>query len=336
MTKIIYIGLGGLGTRVVSKIKSQQCATPGKGNQYVVLDRDNYDLFNCAQKDKVPFVSMGLKEPLRYYIDLFKPAQNIEEWFPTTPTFLHSVVENIGMIRAAGRLAFLYAMESGHLDAIEDLLNEMIKGDNNLKVVIITSLAGGTGSGSFIQLALWIRNQFEKSNYYNYNISGLFVGAEVFIDSFRWVMDDRNECEVLRGNTYAALRELEVITEIKQGTAAQLLSNDLPLDGLLNNFVCQTGSEAVFDEIYIYDSLKSSNGISESFDEHINNIARLLCSNFNSVAKDSVMEIQRYIHSSSRLKDAYLRMCVRAKQLSQSYYNPHIDKRWAELLNNEH
>ena len=26
----------------------------------------------------------------------------------------------------------------------------------------------------------------------------------------------------------------------------------------------------------------------------------------------------------------------RAKQLSQSYYNPHIDKRWAELLNNEH
>ena len=336
MTKTLYIGLGGLGTRVVSKIKSQQCAASGNGSWYVVLDRDNYDLFNRAQKDKVPFVSMGLNEPLRYYIDLFKPAQNIEEWFPTTPTFLHSVVENIGMIRAAGRLAFLYAMESGHLDAVENLLNEMIKGDNNLRIVIITSLAGGTGSGSFIQLALWIRNQFEKSNYYNYNISGLFVGAEVFIDSFRWVMDDRNECEVLRGNTYAALRELEVITEIKQGTADLSLSNDLHLDDLLNNFVCQTGGGNVFDEIYIYDSLKSSNNTSESFDEHINDIARLLCSSFDSAATDSVLQIERYIKSSTLLKGAYLQMCERANRLSLSYYNPHIDKRWAELLNNEH
>jgi len=151
MTKTLYIGLGGLGTRVVSKIKSQQCAASGNGSWYVVLDRDNYDLFNRAQKDKVPFVSMGLNEPLHYYIDLFKTSQNIEEWFPTSPAFLHSVVENIGMIRAAGRLAFLYAIESGRLDTIENMLNEMINGDNNLQVVIITSLAGGTGSGTFIQ-----------------------------------------------------------------------------------------------------------------------------------------------------------------------------------------
>lgn len=336
MTEILYIGLGGLGTRIVSKIKARQCAESGNGNRYIVLDRDNYDLINCAQKDQIPFVSTGFREPLRYYIDLFKSTQNIEEWFPTSPAFLHSAVENIGMIRAAGRLAFLYAIESGRLDTIENMLNEMINGDNNLQVVIITSLAGGTGSGSFIQLALWIRNQFAKNDYYNYNISGLLVGSEVFIDSFRGIMDNRNQCEVLRGNTYAALKELEVITKIKQGTADQSLSNDLHLDDLLNNFVCQTGWETVFDEIFIYDSLKSSNNTSESFDEHINDIARLLCSSFDSVATDSVLQIERYIKSSTLLKGAYLQMCERAKQLSLSYYNPHIDKRWAELLNNEH
>jgi len=336
MTKTLYIGLGGLGTRVVSKIKSQQCAASGNGSWYVVLDRDNYDLFNRAQKDKVPFVSMGLNEPLHYYIDLFKTSQNIEEWFPTSPAFLHSVVENIGMIRAAGRLAFLYAIESGRLDTIENMLNEMINGDNNLQVVIITSLAGGTGSGTFIQLALWIRNHFAMSDRCNYNISGLLVGPEVFIDSFRGIMDNRNECEVLRGNTYAALKELEVITKIKKGTAALSLSNDLHLDGLLNNFVCQTESESVFDKIYIYDSLKSSKDINESFDKHIDNIAKLLCLNFDSVATDSFLQIERYIKSSTLLKGAYLQMCERAKQLSLSYYNPHIDKRWAELLNNEH
>ena len=336
MTKTLYIGLGGLGTRVVSKIKSQQCAASGNGSWYVVLDRDNYDLFNRAQKDKVPFVSMGLNEPLHYYIDLFKTSQNIEEWFPTSPAFLHSVVENIGMIRAAGRLAFLYAIESGRLDTIENMLNEMINGDNNLQVVIITSLAGGTGSGTFIQLALWIRNLLAMSDRCNYNISGLLVGPEVFIDSFRGIMDNRNECEVLRGNTYAALKELEVITKIKKGTAALSLSNDLHLDGLLNNFACQTESESVFDKIYIYDSLKSSKDINESFDKHIDNIAKLLCLNFDSVATDSFLQIERYIKSSTLLKGAYLQMCERAKQLSLSYYNPHIDKRWAELLNNEH
>lgn len=335
MTKTLYIGLGGLGTRVVSKIKSQQCAASGNGSWYVVLDRDNYDLFNRAQKDKVPFVSMGLNEPLHYYIDLFKTSQNIEEWFPTSPAFLHSVVENIGMIRAAGRLAFLYAIESGRLDTIENMLNEMINGDNNLQVVIITSLAGGTGSGTFIQLALWIRNHLAMSDRCNYNISGLLVGPEVFIDSFRGIMDNRNECEVLRGNTYAALKELEVITKIKKGTAALSLSNDLHLDGLLNNFVCQTESESVFDKIYIYDSLKSSKDINESFDKHIDNIAKLLCLNFDSVATDSFLQIEQYIKSSTLLKGAYLQMCERAKQLSLSYYNPHIDKRWAELLNNE-
>jgi len=336
MTKTLYIGLGGLGTRVVSKIKSQQCAASGNGSWYVVLDRDNYDLFNRAQKDKVPFVSMGLNEPLHYYIDLFKTSQNIEEWFPTSPAFLHSVVENIGMIRAAGRLAFLYAIESGRLDTIENMLNEMINGDNNLQVVIITSLAGGTGSGTFIQLALWIRNLLAMSDRCNYNISGLLVGPEVFIDSFRGIMDNRNECEVLRGNTYAALKELEVITKIKKGTAALSLSNDLHLDGLLNNFACQTESESVFDKIYIYDSLKSSKDINESFDKHIDNIAKLLCLNFDSVATDSFLQIERYIKSSTLLKGAYLQMCERANRLSLSYYNPHIDKRWAELLNNEH
>lgn len=335
MTKTLYIGLGGLGTRVVSEIKTHQYGISSNVSRYVVLDRDYNDLFNCAQKSEIPFIDLSLHKPLRYYIDLFKPTHNIEEWFPTTPTLLCSNVEHIGMIRAVGRLSFLCAMESGHLNMIEDLLNKTISADDtddNLQVVIVTSLAGGTGSGCFIQLALWIRNQLDKKNYSNYNIDGLFVGSEVFIDLLR---HNRKQCEEVRGNTYAALNELDAISKIKQGETGEFSSSEVYLDGLLNSSLHQTGNRPVYDRIYIYDSSNSLSGTCESFDEHISKIARLLCLRFDSVATDSRLQIEQYLSASTDLKEAYLNICNHAKQLSLSYYNPHIDKRWMTLFNSE-
>jgi len=333
MTKTLYIGLGGLGTRVVSKIKSQQSGIFNSVNRYILIDRCRYDCFYCSEKDDTPFISVGLDKSLRYYIDNLKPTFNIEEWFPIEPIFIRYVDEHIEMTRAAGRLAFLQAMESRILNPIIDLLDEMIASsdkDDRFQVVIVTSLAGGTGSGAFIQLALWIRKQLSKNYCIDFCIDGLFVGPEVFINSFRDVGDYSDECDVLRGNTYAALKELDVINEIIQGKAPEKFFNNMSLDGLLNRSGVQNDSGLVYDSIYIYDLFENVSDTCGSFYEYVNDISRLLHSQFNSVATDIGVQIERYINKSAILKNAYISMCNRAKELID--YTPHIDKRWMKLF----
>ncbi|MBO5701582.1 MAG: hypothetical protein J6S71_04020 [Clostridia bacterium] len=324
MIRTLYIGLGGLGMQVISAAKKSQNYDV---NSYVALDCNDYEIRYNQNIKEIPFVNMRGDKLVGDYIQIFKSRHNIEEWFPISPYILHSTLGNIGMVRAAGRLSFLYTMESGNLKPIEDLLKEQCafcKIEDELNIVIVTSLAGGTGSGVFIQLALWIRNQMKKIGCSNFKILGLFVGSEVFINTYICLLNNNRQTMDLRANTYAALKELEVITKIMQSGDSSLLPFSISLDMLFDSSVIQETSP-VFDSIYIYDydaneALRDSSPWEER-------VAKILCTRFPLLATESTVQIQGYIDSLPELKKAYQKICNYEKQQPGDGFGPHIDKR---------
>ena len=79
-----------------------------------------------------------------------------------------------------------------------------------VRVIIVTSLAGGTGSGMFLQIALYLREMLRKKlQHHNILIRGAFLMPDVLVKT-RTVSG--KEFETVQANGYASLKELHAIT----------------------------------------------------------------------------------------------------------------------------
>lgn len=141
----------------------------------------------------------------------------------------------------------------------------------NVRIVIVSSLAGGTGSGTFVQMALWIRKLLQKHWGTNGSISGFLVGPEVFIKSFKCIQDDLQECDFLRVNSYASLLELDAINSIKTGCVSSSPVKKC-CDDLLE-ISNRHDTMPIFDQLSIYEA-NADDVEDASYDEHIIRIAR--------------------------------------------------------------
>ena len=146
-----------------------------------------------------------------------KPRRNgrslIEGWFD--PQLLYRIPRNpqtLGL-RCLGRLAFC-----DHFRVFSDKLRENLEGctstevlqqsdrltqlglrTNRPRVYIVSSLAGGTGSGMFIDVAYAARYRLKQLGYANPDVLGLFLVPPM----------ERSAAKPLAaGNTFAALKEL--------------------------------------------------------------------------------------------------------------------------------
>ena len=80
--------------------------------------------------------------------------------------------------------------------------------EKSVKIVVVSSLMGGTGSGMFLALSLLLRDKFEnKYATDKVDISGFFVMPEVM----QGIIPDARKEEIF-ANTYASLRELNGLT----------------------------------------------------------------------------------------------------------------------------
>ena len=94
-------------------------------------------------------------------------------------------------------------MEPLH-NAIEELYKlEGNSGEQALRVVIVSSLAGGTGSGLILPVALYLKNYLATKFQASANITRRILhSSEVFYEVIRGQTERNN----LRCNAYAALR----------------------------------------------------------------------------------------------------------------------------------
>ncbi len=289
MTNIV-IGLGGMGGRVV-----RQVAETNKENNntfYAVLDLDAHDNYSIMDSNgDISAFLLSKNVTINDYIEMYAYL-GVKEWLPLSPFILReNLLNGSGQRRYSSRLCFLDFLKSGSIESLEELIGKAIspKNEDTIKVTVVSSLAGGTGSGIFIQLALWLRKRFFKYQWGNL-INGIFILPDVFVDTIVDVRHNRQEIYQLYANTYAAIKELNAITKVKvNGTTLEQVN----IDGLFDGVDDSASGDPVYDYVYFIDAI-NKNGVSfKSIDDYKAFIAQAIETQLFSPIRKRLNEVEK-------------------------------------------
>lgn len=221
----LIIGLGGVGSEITADIYSKFIAThPSdieKRNIFCLcFDTDAGDIKKRKEilpKNCVVKTSSDLSSTVGDYLDSIRANTDALNWFDTSSKEVINMKLNkgAGQIRMASRLAYMAAMGEEKLKAIDYAVSSLLTleperhAGNEISVHIICSLAGGTGAGSFLQTAYYVKDIMRNDYHINSpEITGYFVLADVLVND-REVGFNNNQIENARSNTYACLKELD-------------------------------------------------------------------------------------------------------------------------------
>lgn len=206
----LFVGMGGVGSDVIKQVAELCRGTESENISFVCLDTNVNDLRSIKKSGKKIYsIQTSSTQTVGSYLDYDKDALN--NWFPKNAVMYDkSVSEGAGQVRAISRLSFNAAVKMGRLRALYDAIDELFRKDGGemkqaMRVVIVASASGGTGSGIILPLSMFIRN-YMKNKYPNTCVvmRGLLLLPEV-LDS---VIHSEVERESQRRNAYATVKEL--------------------------------------------------------------------------------------------------------------------------------
>lgn len=207
----LIVGLGGTGSKIVLKVADMATAEEKSKIAFAVFDTDVNELSKIKKQN--PFVhtiQTSTKLSVGEYLDIDTHCR--DNWFPVN-AILNSktLTEGAGQVRAVSRMAFETAVRAGKMEELHKAIESLYKLEGEeyqqaLRVIIVSSLAGGTGSGILLPVALYIKNYLATRFRQSANITrGFFLLPEVFYG----VIAGQAERNNLKSNAYAALRELD-------------------------------------------------------------------------------------------------------------------------------
>lgn len=213
--KTIVIGLGGTGRDAVLNIKRKYQEVYGTDDvpttRFLVLDTTGAQPLQFGDGHEVrikpgEFRKMSVANPRQ----VVKINKDVKGWFPEGGVPLAAITSGAGQIRAIGRLALfansndVYSALANVFDDVRgikpnrDIGNFEVIGDNVL-VSVVGSLSGGTGSGTFLDVAYLCRTFLDAED--------TLVGYLLLPDVFVGKPATRN----VQPNAYGALKELDYL-----------------------------------------------------------------------------------------------------------------------------
>lgn len=205
----LIIGLGGTGGRVVVRLKSLLADLPDQARdrfRLLAIDTDEEDLralehLGCALDDRE-------RLPVTVHVGSLRRHAHLHPYlrrFPLDRLPAIALREGARQYRPLGALALAWNFEAvrervhGILWSLKDRKRQGEEADFRLAVAVVTSLAGGTGSGMFLDLAYLIRQELRDIGEGDAPLSLIAIGPGAFHD----VQGGR-----ILPNTMAALKEL--------------------------------------------------------------------------------------------------------------------------------
>ena len=218
-SRTLVIGVGGYGCREAEKLQ-KLC----KGNDsisFLGIDmqcNEEHELHNM-----ICLACHSLHDSHRIFY-------GCTEWYDdANPNLqIHLSMGGSGGVRMLARLAFEEAVYRDVLyQKLSDSLNDFLSGENTAKqIIIVCSLAGGTGSGIFLPLAFYLKHFISTEyNVQHIPIKGFFAIPEIAVPFAK----DSAKKSYWDANTYAALAEMKALnrsTEGEKGSAWYLKVND--------------------------------------------------------------------------------------------------------------
>ena len=277
----LIIGLGGTGSKIISKVLAEMRET-GRTNAeriaFVAFDTDINELAEIRRiNPNIKTVQTSTRATVGEYLNINTNAR--DKWFPVNEMLNRkALTEGAAQVRAISRLAFDTTLKAGNLKPLHDAIDELFRIDKDqeeqaLRIIITSSLAGGTGSGLILPVAMYL-SKFLRTKYPRAKAitRGFFIQPDVYYSVIPGVEEQSN----LQVNAYATVRELDAFLMKGDNTLpsqyADLVFEIPKLDG--------EGVEAInampYDFCFLFDANNTAGGGLESFDGYLAHAANCI------------------------------------------------------------
>ena len=226
MKSILILGVGGTGSRAVDLL--QKKIARAQRSEDVKIVSVVFDTNAADEKNIASASVISLSENATVGMVRRRLGPQCDEWFPKD----HKYDENnlsigAGQWRKQSYLAFLNAMNDSirrnNLDNALQKLVDQTQSNFSVDIYTVASLAGGTGSGSFIPLTLYVKKRLRQ----------MFPNATVRARAMLACPDiyeakqngDRMNITSIYANAYAILRELNAINQVVYGMNGEAYDN---------------------------------------------------------------------------------------------------------------
>lgn len=261
MRPTIYIGLGGTGIRAISQAKKLYEDIHGKGNipnyiaflamDFNLADIDSPELPTPMGDDAVQINYNG--SPREQYESRAKKGAYRWVFDGNTDTISHKITDGASQVRTTGRFYTEYVMSSIEpalkrcWQQVSSITYVNEKGESvpceEIDIHIVMSLAGGTGAGSFINIAEMVHRNYGKRAH--------IVGYGVLHGVFRAMDPLGVQTPKVRVNAYSSIVDLDYLMSATPTN---------PIEFKINGAVRElTGP--IFNEFFVIDN-QTANGYS--------------------------------------------------------------------------
>ncbi len=219
----MFIGMGGVGSRIVDRIAARASRLPNWDAQLkpltVFLSIDT----NRLDQNQLKFIPPGNRILIGAFdkqtvVRGYKNARNPQalQWLDPAYEPRKGIKPGAGQIRVESRLGFFF-----HSPAIRERLKQIVNetlapgitwrqsNPPNYNVYLYCTLAGGTGSGSFLSLSYLVQQVIRDTNQWQPRVIANLLLSTLLLDV---VGSDLHPD--IHANTYAALKELEHMTKL--------------------------------------------------------------------------------------------------------------------------
>lgn len=266
----LFVGLGGTGGKII-RILEENNRGSSQMIGYAIFDTDANELRTIRQKGfKGALIQTAENLTVGEYLDVDTEAA--DNWFPVNRILNRkTLTEGAGQVRSISRLAFDATVRAGGMDPLHreiERLYQLTSDDlvQSLRVVIVSSVAGGTGSGLVLPVAMYIR-KYLAATYEQYSsiIRGFFMMPEIFDK----VNSDQAERNSLSANAYATMKELDAFLRKGDGFLEPRYERGLRFP------IPRAGSDEYdvsdampYDFCFLFDKRTTTNSVLENFEDY--------------------------------------------------------------------
>lgn len=326
----VLIGLGGTGKEVLRRLRRmfyEKYRMPGLPvMEYLWFDTDirNIDIMENETDllDRRIDFSASEKVDGRVMPQAFEGYRNnrglyphIWEWFPEDLDFLPSafITQGAGQVRPCGRLAFFHhytklreelgrkierVLSADAQTKMRSIFRDYDTNPNDLEIVLVTSIAGGTGSGSFIDMGFLCRELVPN------DVNAVNTAYLVLPSVFDGKVGAR---QTIRANGFAAIKELEYYMQPHfdaQGTGeGHFTQHTFKWDGRTHEVEAPP-----FSTVYLLDNRNFAGVHIEDFTDVFQMIAEFLLldfeqTNFAMDKRSSRSNMEQFLHQYARYEN---------------------------------
>ena len=266
MRPTIYVGLGGTGIRAISQAKKMYEDVYGEGNiprciaflavDFNLKDIDSPNLATPMGADAINIPYNG--SPREHYETRSKRGAYKWMFDGNTGSLQNRITDGAGQVRTTGRFYTEYIMAS-----IEPAMQRCWQQVSNITYVnedgftvpceeidihIVMSLAGGTGSGSFINVAEMIHRIYGRRAH--------IIGYGVLHGVFRAMDPMGTQTRRVRENAYSAIMDLDYLMSAE-------MNNPVTFE---INGATRTLTQPIFHEFFVIDNTTANGNIVPTVD----------------------------------------------------------------------